>query len=621
MKLSDKERYLHNNPEEIERERVPKYRRRYKQVGEGWGYVRSRGRKYPILPFLVVISLLFLISSITIFITTSILGIDRSISSSKIDIVVQSQASIFASVEVPIKIRIANRNLVPIEESTVIISYPEGSYLKGSDSKYTRLLTQTKNLGAISSGGVKEIIVNPVFFGNEGERKDINISFEYLIEGSVSSFESTETHTVKIKSSPVNIFEPSVSTAISGRDLAVSLNIKSNGDLPSDTIFIKAIYPFGFRYKNSTPETIQEDDDEWALVGFNQGEIKSVSIIGDIRGEEGVEQEISFEAYISPSGSPDDRILVGRVSKAFSIQQSFISADIAFRKDVSTSVLSEEKIEGAVVYSNREREAINGVVIRLSLDGTGLNKRSIRSDGIYDPNFNAIIWSERTNPELSSLRSGEKGSLPFSFEILPSLPGFAIENKSVNLSVSVEGTRTGESSKEFIDKIDIEELKVRSILSVEENTLYLTSRLKNEGPLPPKVGEKTTYALSFFIKNDGNDLSDINITIPLSKFAEYTKVVSGVLSGELQYDENSNIINLSLSRLDATSIQALRAIEIQVSVTPSPSEVGKELRLTEGGVLTAQDTFTGELIFLDLDPLTTYTRNEPNGYGNRQVVE
>ena len=167
---------------------------------------------------------------------------------------------------------------------------------------------------------------------------------------------------------------------------------------------------------------------------------------------------------------------------------------------------------------------------------------------------------------------------------------------------------------ENVKNIAVGQANLRSVLQVVANTLYDTSTVKNSGPLPPQAGKITTYALKYFIKNSGNDLSDIKLKIPLERSVKLTEITSGISLNEWEYDEDTHTITVHIPSLTASGLQSGRSIELQVAVKPEAKDVGRHVTLAKRATYTALDIFVNEVFEGSVGKLTTQiTAEETRG--------
>ena len=169
------------------------------------------------------------------------------------------------------------------------------------------------------------------------------------------------------------------------------------------------------------------------------------------------------------------------------------------------------------------------------------------------------MWDREGDGSLSSVRVGESGKVSFSFRVLPDLAEFAQAQKYVQVHISAQARRGATNTVEQVEDIAVARADVRSVLRVVGSTLYSTSAVQNSGPLPPQMGKETTYALKYFLKNSGNDLSQVDLVIPLGRGVVLTDVTSGIALSEWEYDEYQHAVVARIPLLTASGPRSSRS--------------------------------------------------------------
>ena len=149
------------------------------------------------------------------------------------------------------------------------------------------------------------------------------------------------------------------------------------------------------------------------------------------------------------------------------------------------------------------------------------------------------------------------------------------------------------------------------MLQVVGSALYSTSAVRNSGPLPPQAGKETTYALKYFLKNSGNDVSQVELTVPLGRGVVLTDVTAGIALSEWEYDEYAHSVLVRIPQLTASGPRSSRSIEFQVAVKPQVRDVGQHLVLAKRATYRARDTYIDEYVEGSVAQLTTEITAEP----------
>lgn len=620
MRLKDVSRTLNYDKNKKVIDRKINLRKRETDLKRDWGKKNYKPNKSRLLVVLFILSFLFFMVSILIAFYIRIAGIDNSVSSEKVSIVTQGAQLVDSGTPTPLTIRIANRNPVDIRSAKLIIAYPEGSF--DSSGTIKRLVRQEKVFPVIPINDFVEYKIRPLFYGNESEVKTINYTLEYKLEGALSSFRISGDYDVSLRTSPISIDRPTFSSPVVGKDIDLTFRLTSNSVQPLDAVYLKVQYPIGFRPKQAFPDFYNPSEALWKETNLKPRESRNFQIRGTIVGEDGIQKGLAAEAFVAPTGVDQDAVSVGKASSVLTVQKSFLSSEISLR-GVDDKLIASlgGRLSGTINWKNEDSDKLNDIVVVLSFSGAGLDESSIRSNAAYDGDRKTLTWDRISNPELESVSVGGNGRLDFDFSVLPNELDFVGANKRIVLSVYSEADRSSAGYRDSVSDLDVKEIKIRSEVQISSSTRFATGNLSNIGEIPPEVGKETSYTLSYFIKNNGNDLTEFKLLIPLSSSVKFNNEVYGLNERNYVYSEKDREIVVTLPIISGTNVDSNRSIEFQVIVKPNKSDVGAELDLTRGASFEARDSFTGEIYEGNLRKLTTRLDLEPSSSGSKNVSE
>ncbi len=620
MRLRDVDRNLNYDKSKKVAQQKRRLSPRKTAISTSWHRTQEKTPGSKLLGLILLLAVTFFSIAVVVAIFIQIAGLDKSISPSKINIIVQGPITAVSDEDIPLIIRVVNRNSVTLEVPKLIVDYPDGTYT--STSKSNPLRTQEIPLDDIESNGFVEHLFNQRFFGEEGEEKNLKLTLEYRVPGSYSVYRSeTTVHTIALRGDTVSITKPSLTRAVSGKELKISFSVTSRVSFTLPSVVVRVRYPAGFVPLQESTDAVKT---AWTFTDFPGGATKNIQVTGIIRGEPGVRQTFVAEVFASPAIKDVNAVRVAKQSEEILIEKSFLRATVLLDDSENDTIVVSPKdtVSGTIRWQNEETTALKNVTLVATITGTGLDESSVTViNGHYDINNSQIVWDQTKYKEFLSINPNQFGELSFSFKILPSRIEFASENKYVTVSISAMANRVG---YDFVDSIsDIEEktVRVRSAVQISSTTLHETSRVANAGSLPPRVGQETTYVLHYFIKNDGNILSDAVLTIPLSNHVTFTGVVDGVSTKNFQYNTDKHTITITIPQIDAFGTNASSSVEVQVSLIPKSTDVGHEVPLVGKATFIAQDEFVNRKYQGTFSELTTRLTTESNNRETRLVQE
>ena len=145
---------------------------------------------------------------------------------------------------------------------------------------------------------------------------------------------------------------------------------------------------------------------------------------------------------------------------------------------------------------------------------------------------------------------------------------------------------------------------LNSDLSFAEKILYFDENNSpvGDGPLPPKVGEKTSVRVYWTLNNTLHDLDKVKVVFPLSPDTSFGGSVN-VQAGTIYYDQAANQVVWDLGRIPV-SVPVVKG-SFNLSLTPAPGDQNKILVISAGSKVTALDSENNSPISLTSAPKTT----------------
>jgi len=109
------------------------------------------------------------------------------------------------------------------------------------------------------------------------------------------------------------------------------------------------------------------------------------------------------------------------------------------------------------------------------------------------------------------------------------------------------------------------------------------------GPLPPKVGEKTSFRVYWTVKNNLHEIKEAVVAFSLPSYIVWDDKASTNV-GSLYYDASSRQVIWEIGRLPVSVYRA--DAEFSLSLTPAETDRNKILVLSPGSIIAAIDTET-----------------------------
>jgi len=324
-----------------------------------------------------------------------------------------------------------------------------------------------------------------------------------------------------------------------------------------------------------------------------------------------------------------------RLEKKMPDGQSYVFWEKAFQPQLVTSdlnltlILNGSKNDGAInfgqtldyslVYANRGTDAYRDVAIMASLTGDFLDWSSLVSDPSGEVRNQTIIWTKNELSELAEIKPGQEGQINFSLNLSP----FSENDLGSSLGVVSYGqySMNNKSVKGEENKSNIINSQINSDLSLSEEIRYFNDDNipVGSGPLPPKVGQKTSVRVYWTVKNNLHELNEVRAVFALPAYVNFDERTTTNV-GNLYYDNTSRQVIWEIGRLPVSVYRA--DAEFSISVTPAESDHDRILILSPGSTISAMDVDTKGTITKKTSPKTTRLEDDDiAGLNNSGRVE
>ncbi len=523
----------------------------------------------------------------------------RAISGENIAISINGPFTIGGGETIPLQIGITNQNSVPIEAATLVVEYPLGTQADNEESQ--ELFVERLPLDVIASGEAVNIPLRAKVFGEENQELQIKASVEYRVTGSNATFyKEAEPLRFKISSSPIVVEVEAVKNISSGQETDVKLTITSNSPTTLREVLVKAEYPQGFDFTKSSPNTVSGEN-IWMIEELEPKASETITINGVISGAKSDSYVMNFSV-----GVPNERDRFNLASvyaianTEFVIEQPFVDLDVIVNgeKNTTSSIAPDTQSSITVEITNTLDDSIYDGVVEVKLSGNALSDTKVNvTGGYYDSNSKTIVWDVSSVPGLERIGPGD--SETFNFSLTPSAK--TLQTPQINLDAAVRARRVSESdaAESLVGSVK-STIKVESRVAMDAETGYNSALFKDSGPVPPVVGENTTYTLTLAVNNGSNAIANGVVTATLPSYVTWLNKTSG--TGKFNYNDSTRTVEWQIGSLSGNT-SAVGAF--QVSFLPSASQIDKTPTLLNEQRLKADDNFTGTVVRGSNPALTT----------------
>ncbi len=542
----------------------------------------------------------------------------KSVSARNIDIETQYSAFTDGGALNEIVISVTNKNAVSLELADLILEYPTGVFSKEGK----KLGRERSALGVIKSGETLNKKTEVIFYGNENEEKEVKITLEYRLSDSNAIFAKESSYSIKITRSPIGVSISIPKELNSGQTVEISTEIVSNSDSDLSNLLLRMEYPPGFQFISATPNPSQGRN-EWSVGFLPVQEKRTIVIKGLVQGQD--LEEKAFRAEVGVLGENNNLRPYGIVVESLEIKRPFLGLDILVNGIKSEKAFASvgDTVNVSVQYTNNLPVPIRNNFVEATLEGIGFEENSINVvSGSYRSSNKTIVWNASSLRDLEEIQPGEGGKISFSFRV-PKNIAVGNDSSAVNIKVSIKGLSVSdESQTNQVEGISSQNIQIASRLQLVSRISHGAGVFNNSGPLPPRVGQETTYTVSWSLSNNLNDFGNVKVVSSLPAYVRWTGNVSP--DEDVFFEESTGRVEWKTGVVKAgTGInRSARVVSFQIGFTPASNQVGTSPILLSETVLTGHDLLIDRTIQDSRPFLTTDMKNEPGFSADQaRVVE
>jgi len=506
-----------------------------------------------------------------------------------------------------------NKGRKDLENVKITIEYSDGVL----ETETSVPLTTTILMDNIPGKGENKKQVRLSIFGKKDEKKFIKAKIEFNPKKSEKIYSLEAKKDFLVMASPffVRIDTPTQTTTGQEINFSIEYTSKSKNSIPN--FAIRAIYPQGFQFDQSIPNP-ELGNNVWALGDIRPKDEGEIQIRGNISGIK--EENKSFKAELGIMIG-DQFLPVYEESKSLKVLGSLLAVEQLVNGSSNYAADYGEMLNFSVKYKNNTKEKLREVFINTEIKceyamGEELSdclswKELKVVGGEFDGFSKTLSWKASGVPELQELAPGEEGEVKFVAKLINDLPVKSDTDKKIILKITSKIDMNPQliPTSLFQFKINSESTlitKVNSKLNLSVKGYYNHKSIQNSGPIPPKVGQVTTYAIVWNIGNSSNDLKEVVVEARLPSNITW-KDKFFPKDANIKYQPFVGNIVWKIGDLKAGSGIYLSSKEVvfQIALQPTKNLIDRAVNLLEDIKVEGIDSFTGEILKSSVEKINT----------------
>lgn len=481
--------------------------------------------------------------------------------------------------------------------------------------------TATWKIGTLAPGQEGSLSLRGIFLAPADKLLDLQAILTYRPSDFNSEFQKVATKTVKLTGSVLSVTVTGPDKVLPGDKVEADLGYRNDGPDSLDQVKIVAVLPDNFVLEDTDP-TLTGNGTGWLIPTLGPGESGQITIHGSFA--TGAEGERDIQGQIGVLDSNGNFLLQNEASaKATVIQGNLVTALILNGETTSQPVHFGDLLRYAVTWKNTGTVPVSGVTLTAVLDAqpnrTLLDWNHLADKALGIRDGNRISWDKRQVPALARINPGEEGTLEFTVPLGAAPTGTVADaNYHVNAGLEAHISQLGDEPVDRTVKTEPLDARLLSDTTMTAAARYFTSDnlTVGSGPLPPQVGEKTTYRVTWEVANSLHELADLRLSAKLPDNVVFTGF-SRVDAGELTFDAATNKMMWTLNWLP-TSVKTLD-VTFDLGLVPTADQHGAAANLLGATIFEATDKATSDSLLETAPPLTTALTDDKQALGKEKV--
>ncbi|NQV88762.1 MAG: hypothetical protein HQ488_00360 [Parcubacteria group bacterium] len=521
-----------------------------------------------------------------------------------------------AGEELSYTFRYENTGDVPVASLVMKLNVPESFHVYGAIPESDT--TGEWTIGSLSAGSDGAVTITGVFLAEVPSSQRLQALFTYKPANFSSEFQDIVTQKVDIEDSVVALSFTGPEKALVGDTSEYVINIQNTGPDPIYNLRVVPYLSVDFPITSTEP-AVEEGQTYWSIDQLQPGELTAITITGSFTSTASGEQTLGVS-----TGFVADDLYMKQVSEE--LVTDVLGGSVAYSVIVNGSSSSQsaelgDSLRLSLDYANNGADSVEGLSFDLELsteDGSVPVDWAYANLGDGVRTGDTVHWSSGQIESLESLDSEQSGVIDLSIPINSSLSDDDADSFTINVTLTINkvgdviSTRTLESTPIVIS--------MNSDTRVGAHARYFSEggAAIGSGPLPPEVGETTSFRVYWSMANSLHTLENVKMTTTIPQDVTWLDTTDTDI-GTVSYNATTRLVTWTIPKL-ITSIENAGAW-FEIAINPSDADVGRFLKLTNTTSMSATDIVTSESMSKTIDILTTELSLDDFAVGQGVVID
>jgi uncharacterized repeat protein (TIGR01451 family) len=532
-------------------------------------------------------------------------------SSETLNLTIEGPEEIKSGEETSYTFRYENNGDVPVASLSMKLNLPDTFHIYSTVPEATQ--TGEWTIGSLSAGSDGAITITGVFLAPAPSSQRLQALFTYKPANFSSEFQDIVTHQIDIEDSVVALSFTGPEKALAGDTSEYVINIQNTGRDPVYNVRVTPNLTDNFTISDTQPER-EEGQTYWVIDALEPGDLKAITINGSFTSTASGEQNLSTTV-----GFVQNNIVHPQAQQT--LITDVLGGSITFSVILNGSTQDQsaelsETMRLSLDYANNSSESIEDISFDLTIttpDGTEPIHWSQANLGGGTRTGNEINWSN-----LDDLEPDDSGVIDLSLPIFPQIDEGEADQFTINVTLTlnkvgdISSTRTLESTPITVS------LNSDTDISALARYYSQSGSAIGTGPLPPEVGETTSYRIYWNVSNSLHTIKDVRLSTTLPSDVAWLDNTDTDI-GNITYNSTTRQISWDTSKLLDQLGNA--GAWFEVAINPDSSDVGRFIKLINTTSLEATDSVTGNKLNTSANEVTTELPEDETAKGQGAVNE
>lgn len=483
-------------------------------------------------------------------------------------------------------------------------------------------------LGALAAEQSGTVTIRGKFTGALGTMSAMQAMATYRPSSSANDLEAIAGKNVSYTQTVLEGWIQVPEKAVPGDSVALIYHVKNTGRDAMDGLEARLVMPDGFSPDASTLGQGQTEGRTYkkSLPSLGSGSSTEVSVVGVFASGYGGDTKVTGQ--VGTMGKDGAFLPAQKAEAVFPVMAGDLSLKLVVNgSDVAMRTIQfGDQLLTSIGYENNSDEPLKNVKLQLVVETVALDQGQEVLDKIQFVDLaaaaknssstqdgNRLAWDVKSYPSFKEVAPHSQGSLEAALPLIAQATG----TRPMALRLTVLADMEVGKTKRSIQMSPMI-FKLRTDASFVSQARYYTEEGAplGSGPLPPKIGQATTYRVIWSLDKRIHSLKDLEAAAVLPHSVRFVSLAT-TTAGALSFDADKREVKWTLNRLPSTVNQA--EVEFDIELTPTLADDGRFAQLMGDATFTAQDEDIGEQIMQTVKALTTDLKNDETANGKGVV--